>query len=163
MSQRFASDTKGDRIVEFLARGFGSGWSPLMPGTCGTLVGVGVYLLLPPLPLPGYIIITLSLAGIGIGICGRAAHLMGEKDHPGIVFDEIVGFLITMIGAPEGWLWVVMGLALFRLFDITKPWPIRWIERRFQGGFGIMLDDVAAGIFALICLQLIAIGGEIIA
>ena len=158
MPQRLISDTKNDRIVRFLAQGFGTGWSPLMPGTCGTLVGVGVYLLLPPLPLSGYFLITLSLLGIGIGICGRTARLIGNNDHPSIVFDEIVGFLITMIGAPDGWLWVVMGFVFFRLFDITKPWPIRWVERHFQGGLGIMLDDVVAGIFSLLCLQLIVIG-----
>jgi phosphatidylglycerophosphatase A len=74
-------------------------------------------------------------------------------DHPGIVWDEIVGYLVTMALAPAGWLWIVIGFVLFRLFDIVKPWPIRWLDKHVHGGFGIMLDDLLAGLFAAAVLQ----------
>ena len=76
-------------------------------------------------------------------------------DHPGIVWDEIVGFLITMYLAPVSWIWIVTGFALFRVFDILKPWPIRWLDEKVKGGIGIMLDDILAGIFAWVVLQII--------
>jgi phosphatidylglycerophosphatase A len=82
---------------------------------------------------------------------------MGVHDHPGIVWDEIAGYLLTMVAAPKGWLWVWLGFGLFRLFDIWKPWPIRWLDRHVQGGLGIMVDDTLAAIYALIGLQLLAL------
>ncbi len=149
----FASTNWSDRIVELVGRGFGTGWSPKAPGTVGTLVGVALYWFLADLSLTAYLLATLLLAGIGIWICGRTSRLIGVDDHPGIVFDEIVGYLVTMIAAPKGWQWVVLGFVLFRIFDIAKPWPVRLADRRVHGGFGIMLDDVLAGIYALACLH----------
>ena len=83
--------------------------------------------------------------------------MLGVHDHSGIVWDEFAGFFITMIAAPQGWQWIVLGFALFRLFDIWKPWPIHIIDNKVQGGVGIMLDDVIAGVYALVVLQLAVI------
>lgn len=93
---------------------------------------------------------------LGIWICGRSAEKLGVHDHPGIVWDEIAGYLVTMIAAPAGWVWIVVGFCLFRLFDIWKPWPIKKIDRGVESGFGIMLDDIIAGFFAFALLQLLA-------
>ena len=144
------------RITYYCAIGFGSGRLPKAPGTFGTLVGVLLYLPLSTLSLPVYLAITSLVFLVGIGICGYAARHLGKHDHPSIVWDEIAGFFVCMIAAPQGILWVVLGFCLFRLFDILKPWPISWLDRHINGGLGIMLDDVAAGIAANLCLQGIA-------
>lgn len=142
--------------VQLLAFGFGSGLAPVAPGTFGTLAAIPFYLVLQTLSLPLYLVVVLISAVAGIWICGYAAKQLGVHDHPGIVWDEFVGLWITMIAAPVGWLWLVIGFVLFRIFDILKPWPIRWIDRKVEGGFGIMLDDILAGVFAAVVLQLIA-------
>jgi phosphatidylglycerophosphatase A len=143
--------------VDFLALGFGSGLLPHAPGTAGTVAAIPVYLLLQPLAAPYYIAIVVLLALAGIAICGQAARHLGVHDHPGIVWDEIVGYLVTMAFAPPGWLWIGLGFVLFRLFDILKPWPIKWCDRQVDGGLGIMLDDLLAGVFSAVLLQLLAI------
>lgn len=144
--------------VHLLAFGFGSGLAPRAPGTFGTLVAVPLFLLLSQGPLLFYLGFLLVAFVAGVFWCGRTARELGVHDHPGIVWDEVVGFLVTMLAAPAGWPWLVAGFVLFRLFDILKPWPIRWADRRVQGGLGIMLDDVLAGIGAalvLVALQFI--------
>lgn len=142
--------------VHLLAFGFGSGTLARAPGTWGTVVALPLYGLLQGLPLSLYLAVVLVLAVLGIWLCGRTARDLGVHDHPGIVWDEIVGYLITMIAAPAGWGWWLLGFVLFRLFDILKPWPIRVIDRGVEGGLGIMLDDVLAGLMALACLQFVA-------
>lgn len=142
--------------VHLLAFGFGSGCSPKAPGTMGTLLAVGLYLPLSLLSLPAYLFVLVVVIVGGIGLCDRAARDLGVHDHPGIVWDEIAGYLLTMVAAPPGLIWIVVGFALFRLFDIWKPWPISWVDRRVGGGWGIMLDDLIAGVFAALCLQLAA-------
>jgi phosphatidylglycerophosphatase A len=139
--------------VILLALGFGSGLSPWAPGTAGTVVGVLLYLLMQGLPLVSYLLITACLFIVGIWICTYTAERLGVHDHPAIVIDEIVGYLITMVAAPEGWLPVVIGFLLFRLLDALKPWPISWFDRAITGGLGIMLDDVVAGVIALAIIQ----------
>ncbi|RFA27018.1 phosphatidylglycerophosphatase A [Alkalilimnicola ehrlichii] len=141
--------------VHFLALGFGSGLAPKAPGTFGTLAGIPIFLVLAQFSLPVYLAVTALFFVVGIAICGVAARDAGVHDHPAIVWDEVVGFLITMIAVPAGWGWVILGFCLFRLFDILKPWPIRLLDRYVGGGFGIMIDDVLAGIFALAVLQLL--------
>lgn len=141
------------RIVHFLAFGFGSGKAPVAPGTFGTLVGIPAYLLLQPLAIYIYVAVVAGMFGLGIWICHVTERDLGVHDHPGIVWDEIVGYLITMFLAPAGWMWIALGFVLFRLFDIWKPFPIRQIERRIQGGFGNMLDDALAAIYAWLVLQ----------
>jgi len=143
--------------VHLLSLGLGTGLSPLAPGTVGTLVGVALYLPMAKLPLVYYLAAVLLLLVIGIALCGATARFLGVHDHPSIVFDEIVGFLVTMTAAPQGYLWMLAGFCLFRFFDIVKPWPIRRIDREMSGGLGIMLDDVLAGIFAAALLQLGAV------
>lgn len=142
--------------VHVLAFGFGSGLSAIAPGTVGTLAAVPLYLMLQVLPLWAYLLSTLLVILLGIAICGISARRLGVHDHPGIVWDEFAGFFVTMIAAPAGWVWILIGFVLFRFFDVLKPWPIGWLDRRLHGGLGIMLDDVLAGIYALIVLQLLA-------
>lgn len=139
--------------VHLLALGFGSGLARQAPGTWGTLAGVPLYLLLAPLPVTAYIGASAVLFILGVWICGRAADDLGAHDHRSIVFDEMVGFLVTMVGIPVSWEWILAGFMLFRLFDIIKPWPISMLDRRVKGGLGIMLDDVAAGLAALAVLS----------
>jgi len=141
--------------VHFLSLGFGSGLAPWAPGTFGTLAAIPLYLLLQPLPLIVYLMVTLATLLLGFYLCGETARALGVHDHSGIVWDEIVGFFITMIAVPLDWKWVLVGFVLFRLFDIVKPWPIKWIDSGVSGGLGIMLDDVLAGIFAWVGLQVI--------
>lgn len=141
--------------LNLCALGFGSGLSPRAPGTAGTVVGVMMYLGLQHLPLPVYLAVVVVVVLAGIQICGHAARALGVHDHPAIVWDEIAGILITLIHAPDGWHWLLAGFLLFRGFDIVKPWPIRQVDKGLGGGLGIMLDDILAGLFSLICLQLI--------
>ena len=142
--------------VQFLAFGFGSGLSPRAPGTMGTLVAVPIYCAIAYWNLAWYSIFVVIAALLGIWICGAASRELQVHDHPGIVWDEIAGYLLTMLAAPAGWVWIIAGFALFRLFDIWKPWPIGWLDRHVRGGVGIMLDDLAAGALAAICLHLVA-------
>ncbi len=142
--------------VHFLAFGFGSGLSPKAPGTMGTLAAIPLYLLLMNLPLTGYLLAVLLISVAGIWICGESSRRLGVHDHGGIVWDEFAGFLLTMTAAPQGWAWIVLGFALFRLFDIWKPWPVRVADRQLHGGLGIMLDDILAGIYAWLVLQAVA-------
>ena len=143
--------------IHFLAFGFGSGLAPFAPGTFGTLAAVPLYLLMINFSLPVYLAITLFAILIGFWLCGRSSEMLGVHDHSGIVWDEFAGFFITMIAAPQGWQWIVLGFALFRLFDIWKPWPINIVDHKVQGGVGIMMDDVIAGVYALIVLQLVVV------
>jgi phosphatidylglycerophosphatase A len=138
-----------------LATGFGAGLSPVAPGTVGSLVGVLFYMAMVGLPIPVYLSLVLALGVAGVWLCGQAGRRLGVTDHPGIVWDEIVGLLIAMTGTPPSWQGIVLGFAFFRLFDILKPWPVGSIDRRVDGGLGVMLDDVMAGLYALACLQIL--------
>jgi phosphatidylglycerophosphatase A len=138
-----------------LALGFGSGLARRGPGTAGTVVGVGLYLLIAPLPVTAVVALTVVVAVAGIPLCGYAARRLGVHDDPAIVWDEIAGYLVTMLLLPGGWPWVIAGFVLFRLFDIAKPWPIGWLDRRVSGGTGIMVDDILAGAFACLVLHLV--------
>ena len=142
--------------VHFLAFGFGSGLAPFAPGTFGTIMAVPLYLLMSQFALPAYLFITALVCIAGVWICGKSSEKLGVHDHSGIVWDEFAGYFVTMILAPTGWLWIIIGFALFRLFDIWKPWPISILDKQVHGGLGIMVDDILAGFFALICLQLLA-------
>lgn len=141
--------------ILFLAFGFGAGLAKKAPGTCGTIAAIPVYLLFTQMPFGIYSVLTIFAALIGISLCGIAANKLGEHDFSGIVWDEIVGFLITMWLVACTWQTILVGFILFRFFDIVKPWPIKWIDRQVDGGLGIMLDDVLAGIFALVIMLFI--------
>ncbi len=140
--------------VHCLAFGFGSGLAPKAPGTFGTLAAVPLFLLMSYLSLSEYLFVVLFASVVGIYFCDKTAKDLRVHDHPGIVWDEFVGFWITMIAVPVTWWSLVLGFALFRLFDIWKPWPIKWVDKHVHGGFGIMLDDVLAGLLALGSLHL---------
>ncbi len=139
-------------IRHLLAFGFGSGLAPIAPGSWGTLAAIPLYLLCAELPLLLYISICILGGVVGIYLCGYSASNLKVHDHPGIVWDEFVGFFITMTGFTLNWHNLLLGFFLFRIFDILKPWPIKWIDQRVTGGLGIMLDDVVAGLFAWSCL-----------
>ena len=144
-----------DNPRHLLAFGLGAGCAPRAPGTAGTLMGVILYLPLSGLDLPAYLLVSAAIFALGVWICGRTAADLEVHDHPGIVWDEIAGFLVTMTALPLHWGWVLAGFVLFRGLDIFKPWPIGWLERRIGGGLGIMLDDLIAGLLALAVLQLV--------
>jgi phosphatidylglycerophosphatase A len=135
-----------------VALGFGAGALPKAPGTWGTLIALPFYFLLARLPLLEYVLLMIALFIAGIWICARAGEVLGIHDHGAIVWDEMVGFWVTMISAPPAWPWIVVGFVLFRAFDILKPWPINWLDRQVSGGLGVMVDDLIAGIYAAICL-----------
>lgn len=137
-----------------LSFGFGSGLSPYAPGTAGTLAAIPVYLLLSTLGPVAYLLATLASVVLGIYLCGRTSRTLGVHDHAAIVWDEFAGFFISMLFAPVTITTVVLGFCLFRIFDIFKPWPASVIDTRIKGGLGVMLDDVIAGIYAMLLLQL---------
>ena len=112
------------------------------------MAAIPVYGLFAQADLLVYSLLTLIVTVVGVWICGIAAEKLGEHDFGGIVWDEISGFLITMWLVPLTWQTIVAGFILFRFFDILKPWPIKWLDRQVKGGFGIMIDDVLAGVFA---------------
>jgi phosphatidylglycerophosphatase A len=134
--------------VHFLAFGFGAGLSPWAPGTAGTLVAVPIGIVTYSLGLPVRFALVAIIAAIGVWLCGESARRLNAHDHPGIVWDEIAGYLLAMLAAPPGWPWIVAGFALFRLFDILKPWPIKDLDHGLGGGVGIMLDHNVAGVYA---------------
>ena len=144
--------------IHLLAVGFGSGLAKFAPGTWGTVAAIPFFLLLAQLPsLYLYIAVALS-AIVGIYICGKCAKDCGVHDHGSIVWDEFVGLWITLLFLPAMGLmhpyWIALGFVWFRLFDIWKPFPISLLDKKVHGGLGIMVDDILAGVFALICLQM---------
>jgi phosphatidylglycerophosphatase A len=141
--------------LHFIAFGFGSGALPYAPGTWGTLLTLPIYLAMETLPLALYFSITFFITLGSIWLCDKISREINVHDHPGMCLDEVVGFLITMIGAPHGMVWVIIGFLLFRLFDIWKPAPIGYIDKHIGGGFGIILDDMLAGVYAWIILHLL--------
>ena len=143
--------------IHLLAFGFGAGLSPKAPGTVGTAVAVLIYLALPSMSPIIYAGLVLLSFIFGIWLCGKTAEDLGVHDHGGIVWDEFVGYWITMFMAPSGLFWVLLGFGLFRLLDIFKPWPIKWADKELAGGLGIMLDDVLAGIMAALCMKALVV------
>lgn len=139
----------------FIAFGFGSGLMPIAPGTWGTLAAIPLYCLLANLALPIYVLLVCVTFCLGVWVSDKVSSDLGEHDYGGIVWDEIVGYLLTMTLVPFTWKWTIAGFFLFRLFDIWKPQPIRMIDERVVGGLGIMLDDVLAAIPAWVILQLL--------
>ncbi|VVC76539.1 Phosphatidylglycerophosphatase A [Aquicella siphonis] len=138
----------------FAAFGFGSGTVPVAPGTFGTLLAIPFYLILQPLPQTAFLIFVILFAAASSWICDRVSREIHSHDHPGMCIDEFAGFFVTMIHAPPGPLWIVLGFLLFRLFDIWKPWPIHLLDQKVHGGFGMVLDDIVAGLFAFAVIQL---------
>ena len=140
----------------WIALGFGSGLVPCAPGTAGSLAALLPWLVLRQLPWPIYLV-SLALAfALGVWACERAGRRIGVHDPGAFVFDEFVGQWIALIPALLApWWAVAAGFVLFRLFDIAKPWPVRWADRHVGGGLGMMLDDVLAGALAALALALL--------
>ena len=138
-----------------IATGLYSGYLPKAPGTWGSLVGLFLFFMLHTLSLPVYLAVVAGLFLVGSFAAGEAEKIMDHKDPGLVVIDEIVGMLITMIAVPATPLAMALGFILFRIFDIAKPFPIGFIDQRFHGGLGIMLDDVMAGIYSLVVLQVL--------
>jgi phosphatidylglycerophosphatase A len=145
-----------NRFFLFLATGFGVGYSPLAPGTLGTLIAIPVYYFLSEIPPPVYEITLIGFFFLSVWISENAEVFFRKKDDSRIVIDEMMGFLITMLWVPKTTLFIIVGFILFRFFDILKPFPIRHLEKRLEGGFGVVLDDVMAGIYSNIILQIIS-------
>ena len=138
-----------------LSLGFGSGLAPIAPGTAGTLVAIPIYLLMAGLHPWLYLAITLILFLLGVYLCNYTSRYLGVHDHSGIVWDEVVGYLLTMWLVPLSLGTVALGFAAFRLFDVWKPWPICLLDSRVKGGLGIMLDDVAAAVYAGLTVHIV--------
>ncbi len=145
------------RIVILLATWLGVGFSPIAPGTAGTLAAIPLFLLLSLLPLYGYLACVLGIFFLASWAAGKAEHIFHEEDSRRIVIDEAVGFFVTMTALPAQGPYILVGFLLFRAFDIIKPPPIRLIERKVKGGWGVVLDDVLAGVYAHISLRILAI------
>jgi phosphatidylglycerophosphatase A len=141
--------------AHLIAFGFGSGLVPKAPGTAGTLLGLPLFWAISAVApdLPNQIILLIATFVLGIWACGRTGRALGVADHGGMVWDEIVAFALVLMFTPAGWLWFALAFALFRLFDILKPWPIRLADTRLKGGFGVMFDDLLAALYAIAVIK----------
>jgi phosphatidylglycerophosphatase A len=139
----------------FLSLGLGSGLAPTAPGTAGTAAAIPLYLALAFGGTWVYFIGLAVVIAAGIYLCDRTSRVLGQHDHPAIVWDEFAGFLVTMVWVPVAVDTVLAGFILFRVFDVWKPWPISQLDRRVKGGLGVMLDDLVAGIYAAVIMQLL--------
>ncbi len=141
------------RLIMALATGFYTGYLPKAPGTWGTLVAFPIHFGLIHLE-QGHYFIALAIIGLlAVGCAGSAEKILDHADPSVVVIDEIIGMLIALIGAPNHPLAWLCAFILFRFFDILKPWPVSFFDKRLHGGLGIVLDDVAAGLYALLCMQ----------
>ncbi|TEW49855.1 phosphatidylglycerophosphatase A family protein [Psychromonas algicola] len=149
--------------MHLAAVGFGSGLAPVAPGTFGTLAAIPFFYFLALLSIEWYVAVLIVTSVAGFWFCHVTSEAMGVHDHKSIVWDEFVGYWITMLpvliiypsiqnGAAIPFIWVAVGFALFRFFDVLKPFPISWLDKKVAGGFGIMIDDIVAGIFAALVL-----------
>ena len=144
-----------NRFFLLFATGFGVGYSPIVPGTLGTLLAIPLYLFLSEIPSPIYELTLMGFFFLSVWISERAEQFFGKKDDRRIVIDEIMGFFITMLWLEKSLFVIIMGFILFRFFDILKPFPLRNLEKRWRGGYGVVLDDVVAGIYANILIHLL--------
>lgn len=143
--------------VHFLALGFGSGLISPAPGTWGTIVGwlMGIFLLQF---MPSYYLLVLAIPGfiLGVYLCEKTAHDMGVHDHGAIVWDEIIAIWLVLAFIPQkSWFWYILAFGLFRVFDIFKPYPIKYFDKNVENGFGIMLDDLLAAIYTILSVLLV--------
>jgi len=142
--------------AHLLAFGFGSGLASKAPGTFGTLVAFPMYWYLSPrLSNAVFLLVVIWAFAIGVWICDITGKALGVADHGGIVWDEIVAFVLVLFFTPAGWQWSLLAFALFRFFDIVKPAPIHYFDSNWRGGLGVMFDDLLAAGYALMCLALI--------
>ena len=140
----------------WVACGFGSGLSPIAPGTVGSLVALIPWFALRELPLPWFVVALVLAFALGVQVCDWAVRTLRIADPSAVVWDEFVGqwiALTPLLFLSRGAWWILCGFVLFRLFDIAKPWPVSWADRKLSGGLGVMLDDVFAGIYAALALM----------
>lgn len=143
-------------FINTLATGFGVGYAPIAPGTLGTFVAIPIYYFLSEIPFPLYEITLAGFFFLAVWISEKAEAIFEKKDNPKIVIDEMMGFFITMLWISKTPFFILAGFILFRFLDILKPYPIRYFEKA-KGGFGVVLDDVGAGVYANLILRLILI------
>ncbi|MBW2266463.1 MAG: phosphatidylglycerophosphatase A [Deltaproteobacteria bacterium] len=143
------------KFVVVLATGFYSGYAPIASGTFGTVVGLPFCYLLSRLDPFEAMLYMVFFAGLAVWLAGEAEKVFEEKDSGLIVIDEMVGVLVTLLFIPWGIKSVVVGFFLFRLMDIVKPFPIRRLERSLPGGWGVVGDDVLAGVYANVALRVV--------
>lgn len=148
--------------LQLLAFGFGSGLAPKAPGTFGSLAALALFPLLALLALPAYLAVLALAIVAGVPICAQAARALDVHDDGRIVWDEFAGQWLALLPlvpvtawGPGEMAWLFVGFGLFRLFDIAKPWPIGYLDKRVHGGVGIMIDDLLAGVFAAVVLVLL--------
>jgi len=144
-----------DGVAIFFASGLGSGFIPLAPGTWGSLVGVGLVWKFWGNSLFGQLTWVVLLGALGVWVSGVTCQYFKKQDCQYIVIDEIVGLMITMIGIPITSYGLVVGFLLFRFFDVVKPIPVNWVDRKVKNGLGVMLDDVVAGLYGNLIMHLI--------
>jgi phosphatidylglycerophosphatase A len=143
-----------DRLFMSIATGLGLGYAPFAPGTFGTMLALPIYFLLRHLPLPLYFAVLATLIIVAVLAAGAAEKIIDRPDPGEVVIDEVVGMLVAMIAIPAHPLAWLLAFGLFRFFDIVKPWPVGYLDRHFHGGLGIVMDDLAAGLYAFLALQL---------
>jgi len=147
-------------LVKLLATAFGAGYSPVAPGTCGTAVAVPLAWALARLPMWQWALVALAITALGIAVAHRADRAWGTHDSQRIVIDEVAGYCITMIPVDRGhWAPLACGFVVFRFFDIVKPPPVRWLDEHLPGGWGVVLDDAAAGVMGAAVMLLLAYFG----
>lgn len=141
--------------AHFIALGFGSGLAPKAPGTSGSLAALPLFWLLSQANLGQAAFGTVIVLGFGVGVwaCAITGKNLGVADHGGIVWDEIVAMWLILALVPLGWAEWLAAFALFRFFDILKPWPIRQLDARLKNGLGVMLDDLLAAVYALVIFK----------
>ncbi len=139
--------------ASFFAFGMGSGLAPVMPGTFGTVAALPIFCLLRLMPQAMYLATLVIAFLVGIALCDIASRRLGVHDHGGIVWDEFVGLWLALAFIPFEWPWILAGFLIFRAFDMIKPWPISWLDKRVHGGLGIMLDDILAALATIACLE----------
>lgn len=149
-------DSVWQKPSHFIAFGFGSGAIPVAPGTFGTLAAIPFYLVLQNLPHITYITVVILIMLGSMWLTDKVSKEINLHDHQGMCLDEFVGYFVTMYAAPHGLKWIIIGFLLFRLFDIWKPQPVQFLDEKIHGGIGMVLDDVAAGIYACIILHILA-------
>lgn len=141
------------RLALLLASNLGLGYAPVVPGTFGTLAGLPAFWLLADLTPAAYLLAWAAITAVAVWAAGEAGRHYGVVDDRRIVIDELSGYLVTVALLPWNWTTALLGFAWFRVFDILKPPPVGWIDRRCKNGFGVVFDDVAAGIYAAIALR----------
>lgn len=143
------------RPTHFFALGFGTGLTPKMPGTAGTLIGFPLFFLIQPHHYFVQLGVIVVLFVWGIFLCHQTGKSLGVEDHSSIVWDEIVAMMLVLTFTPNAFIWWLIAFLLFRLFDVWKPFPIQQCDARLKGGFGVMFDDFLAAGYTIVCLKIL--------